>query len=206
MGAKGKSKAPALVSAKPPLPTTSSKSVTRKGSADTITYGAPASQPPTAPRGATLEVGIPCIITSKRARFRALARYIGEIEGEAGPWVGVEVPMGDAWPGEKLDRDARTWHDGTWGGVRYFDLLGESEWGDSMESSTGALRRRRGDYSTLGRETLKREGEQLAFERTKRLRSVSPAVSDVTNITESRGLFVRPQQVLYVVDAVGGDL
>ena len=52
---------------------------------------------------------------------------------------------------------------------------------------------------------LKREGDQLSVDRTKRKRSASPAISDMSN-SESRGLFVRPQQVLYVVDAVGTDL
>ncbi|KAI9451958.1 hypothetical protein F5148DRAFT_528064 [Russula earlei] len=166
------------------------------------------------PRGATLEVGIPCIITSKRARFRALARYIGEVEGELGPWVGVEVPMGDAWPGDKLD--VRAWHDGTWGGVRYFDIGGgpssgtDWDFGDDMRST---MRRKRPNghghgLSTIGKDggrSLKREGGYLdAVGRVKRLRSVSPAGSD-NMATESRGLFVRPQQVLYVVDAVGSD-
>jgi hypothetical protein len=155
-------------------------------------------------------VGIPCIITSKRARFRALARYIGEVEGELGPWVGVEVPMGDTWPGEKLD--ARAWHDGTWGGVRYFDIGSSTEWdfGDDVRT----MRRKRLDgLSTIGTggkgggggRNLKREGGQLdTFRKEKRRRSVSPAGSD-TMAAESRGLFVRPQQVLYVVDAVGSD-
>ena len=57
---------------------------------------------------------------------------------------------------------------------------------------------------------LKREGDQLSIAsasemRRKKLRSVSPAVSEMSGV-ETRGLFVRPQQVLYVVDAVGADL
>ena len=150
-------------------------------------------------------MGIPCIITSKRARFRALARYIGEVDGELGPWVGVEVPMGDTWPGDKLD--ARAWHDGTWGGVRYFEIGSAADWnfGDDVR---GTRRRRLDGLSTIGKGSrgLKREGGQLdTVGRQKRLRSVSPAVSDAM-VGESRGLFVRPQQVLYVVDAVGSDL
>jgi hypothetical protein len=49
---------------------------------------------------------------------------------------------------------------------------------------------------------LKQEGDQLSIssERMKRMKSVSPAVSEMSG-TESKGLFVRPQQVLYVVDA-----
>ncbi|KAI0254611.1 hypothetical protein BJV78DRAFT_1185641 [Lactifluus subvellereus] len=180
--------------------------VSRSTSGSDTAVSAPLPLPPSdAPRGATLEVGIPCIITSKRARFRALARYIGEVEGELGPWVGVEVPMGDTWPGDKLD--ARAWHDGTWGGVRYFDVGGSTDWdfGDDVRT----MRRKRLDgLSTIGKggRNLKREGGQLDAVRRekKRRRSVSPAGSDAM-ATESRGLFVRPQQVLYVVDAVGSD-
>ena len=173
------------------------------------------------PRGATLDVGIPCIISSKRKRFKAYARYIGEVEGEAGPWVGVEVPMpiGDNWgDNDNMNRfaDDRQWHDGSWGGIRYFEVgsMGsEMDYGDDRAS-----RRRRLDVSggslsesyfvrADGKGLLKREGDQLSItsDRMKRMRSASPAVSDMSG-TESRGLFVRPSQVLYVVDAVGADL
>ncbi|KAF8155388.1 hypothetical protein B0H34DRAFT_798582 [Crassisporium funariophilum] len=178
------------------------------------------------PRGATLEIGIPCIISSKRKRFKAFARYIGEVEGETGPWVGVEVPMpiGDNWAGDRFDgsdrppADDRQWNDGSWCGVRYFEIAGAgSEW-EYGGGEDRAARRRRVDNGSVGgavwgggrgdKGVLKREGDQLsvAGERMmKRVRSVSPAVSEMSG-TESRGLFVRPQQVLYVVDAVGADL
>lgn len=163
------------------------------------------------PRGACLDIGIPCIISSKRKRFRAFARYIGEVEGEVGPWVGVEVPIGDGWAGDPSD--GRQWNDGTWGGVRYFDIGNAgSEWefGDDHR----APRRRRVDWingssavDLKGSINLKRDANHLTIGtmRSKRLRSASPAPSDLSN-QESRGLFVRPQQVLYVVDAVGEDL
>lgn len=173
------------------------ESLKRKSSSDTIKE-APSAQ---LPRGATLEIGIPCIISSKKARFRALARYIGEVEGEMGPWVGVEVPMNDTWPGEKLE--GRAWHDGTWGGIRYFDIGSSTDW--DYADDDRATRRRKFDWANMGKGSLKREGDQLSIDRAKRIRSVSPAVSDASN-SESRGLFVRPQQVLYVVDAVGSDL
>ncbi|KAL4249775.1 hypothetical protein ABKN59_007599 [Abortiporus biennis] len=151
------------------------------------------------PKGATLDIGIPCIISSKRARFRAYARYIGEVEGESGPWVGVEVPVSEEWADDRLE--GRQWNDGTWGGIRYFDIGTNSEWDDERT----AIRRKRIDWvNSMGGSqiSLKREGDQLSVDRVKRLRSASPAVSDMSN-SESRGLFVRPQQVLYVVDAVG---
>ncbi|KAI8969757.1 hypothetical protein BD414DRAFT_255022 [Trametes punicea] len=203
---KAKPKSPPSVShEKQPsaVSTASTSTLKRKSSSDTIRESS-AESTQKLPRGATLEIGIPCIISSKKARFRAYARYIGEVEGEVGPWVGVEVPLNDAWPGDKLD--GRDWHDGTWGGIRYFDIGAASEW--EFGQDTTARRRRNEWLSTLGKDpkgSLKREGDQLSIERAKRLRSVSPAVSDMST-SESRGLFVRPQQVLYVIDAVGTDL
>ncbi|KAG5642183.1 hypothetical protein DXG03_003446 [Asterophora parasitica] len=175
---------------------------------------------PIAARGATLDIGIPCIISSKRKRFKAYARYIGEVEGEDGPWVGVEVPVSEGWGGVG-DRDdgERQWNDGTWGGIRYFEIGSTtgSEWdygggSGGLGGDDRAARRRRvewvgsGSGSVFGgKGVLKREGDQLTVDRAKRFRSVSPAVSDASGM-ETRGLFVRPQQVLYVVDAVGSDL
>jgi len=196
------------------------------------------------PTGATLEIGIPCIISSKRKRFKAYARYIGEVIGETGPWVGVEVPLpigaNDPWASESNSmniyntingkpNDVTQWNDGSLGGIRYFDIGGMgSEWGDygsgggSASYEDRAVRRRRlegGSFSgSMGNSVLSREGSKgflkrdrdvdqlsIASDRMKRMRSVSPAVSDMSG-TESMGLFVRPQQVLYVVDAVGSDL
>jgi hypothetical protein len=109
----------------------------------------------------------------------------------------VEVPVGESWVGDKLE--GRQWNDGTWGGVWYFDIgAAGSEWDDG--DNDRAVRRMNGSVKGL-----KREGDQLNVDRAKRLRSASPATSDLSN-SESRGLFVRPQKVLYVVDAIGTDL
>lgn len=116
----------------------------------------------------------------------------------------MEVPVGESWVGDKLGD--RQWNDGTWGGVRYFDIGATgSEWDDAENDR--AVRRRKMDIMNGSVKGLnKREGDSLSVDsRTKRLRSASPAISDTSN-SESRGLFVRPQQVLYVVDAVGADL
>ncbi|KAJ7060816.1 hypothetical protein C8F01DRAFT_1220056 [Mycena amicta] len=168
--------------------------------------------PSTSPRGAMLEIGIPCIISTKRKRFKAFARYIGEVEGEAGPWVGVEVPAStaDAMP------DSRQWHDGSWAGIRYFEISANNEseadygYGDDGRERMNVRRRRleasAGESMFGGTiKGVKRQGDsQLAGSRVKRIRSASPAVSDAGG--EARGLFVRPSAVLYVVDAVGADL
>ncbi|KAJ6557753.1 hypothetical protein B0H19DRAFT_1148514 [Mycena capillaripes] len=169
---------------------------------------------PLSPRGAMLEIGIPCIISSKRKRFKAFARYIGEVEGEAGPWVGVEVPAAAADGMGAGSAGGRQWHDGSWGGIRYFEIGGAgSEWEYGDEGRDRATRRRRlegsgtSGYGFGSQKGVKREGESLGGLRgAKRIRSASPAVSDVDGAGESRGLFVRPSAVLYVVDAVGADL
>jgi len=147
------------------------------------------------------------MISSKRSRFKAFARYIGEVQGELGPWVGVEVPVGDGWGADKLD--GRDWHDGSVGGVRYFEIGSATDDGeeraarrrrlDSIADSAGGGAMSAAAASANGR---KREGDQHGVEqdRLKRLRSVSPAVSDIS-MMESRGLFVRPQQILLVIDA-----
>jgi hypothetical protein len=122
------------------------------------------------------------------------------VAGERGPWVGVEVPVGENWTDDRLE--GRQWHDGTWGGIRYFDIGSHSEF--DLDAERTARRRRLESATSPGTRTLKREGDQLSIDRAKRFRSESPAVSDVS-MAESRGLFVRPQQVLYVVDAVGSD-
>ncbi|KAG1802193.1 uncharacterized protein HD556DRAFT_804955 [Suillus plorans] len=191
--------------------------LTRRGSSDTITTSVRTPEQSSASpeeanvlvqlRGATLDVGIPCIVSSKRKRFKAFARYIGEVEGELGPWVGIEVPL-EAWVGDPSD--GRQWNDGSWGGIRYFDIGNNgSEWEFGADDYQTHRRRKMDWMNGSGRDNrgLKREGDQLTvgIDRTKRMRSSSPAASDLST-SESRGLFVRPQQVLYVVDAVGADL
>ncbi|KAG9034590.1 hypothetical protein FRB95_013043 [Tulasnella sp. JGI-2019a] len=188
----------------------------RKNSGDTITESTvtasgqntlrpPKRPPPQIPRsrrGIMLNIGIPCIISSKRTRFRAFARYIGEVDGESGPWVGVEVPLGENWKDDKLS--GRDWNDGSLNGTRYFDIGGNHAGWDDGEQRAAQRRRIDGVFSDKSSIlSRKREGDQLSIdmERLKRLRSTSPAVSDGSASAEVRGLFVRPQQVLYVVNA-----
>ncbi|KAF9038308.1 hypothetical protein BDZ89DRAFT_1090557 [Hymenopellis radicata] len=190
----------------PPLPkatrktesvasTNSTATLKRKGSADTITtpantkYPSSTSKPlddslPTPPetRGAMLEIGIPV-----RAVYR-------EVAGEAGPWVGVEVP------GTYTGVDTGEWNDGTWGGIRYFDIHPAAEAWDDFGGGGGR--------SWIMKGTKRSAGDGLAGGGRKRMRvrSASPSGSESEVGMESRGLFVRPQQVLYVVDAIDGDL
>ncbi|KAF9495471.1 hypothetical protein BDN71DRAFT_1488902 [Pleurotus eryngii] len=152
----------------------------------------------TAPKGDTLGIGIPYIISYKRKRFRAYARYIGGVEGEFSPWVGVEVPFGENWGDEvePLDGEGRLarWNisNGTNG----------SEW-NYGDDRAARWRRTEGLSSSGGfgmvkdKGLLKREGDRLSVDRAKRFRSASLSTA------EAKGLFLRPQQVLCVVDAVG---
>ncbi|CAE7231080.1 unnamed protein product [Rhizoctonia solani] len=150
-------------------------------------------------RGVSLRVGIPCLITSKRAKYKAFARYIGEINGEQGPWVGVEIPVSESWGNDRLG--GQQWNDGSVGGIRYFELSnGTSPWDDSDER---AMRRRRIEsvlmQAGLGRG---RDTDTMSINHDRlRMRSASPAMSDMST-NESRGLFVRPSDVIYVFDAV----
>jgi hypothetical protein len=95
--------------------------------------------------------------------------------------------VGESWGGDRdMDRD-RQWHDGTWRGIRYFEIGStvESEWEHSAGDERASRRRRldlsSGSSSALaGKGLLKTEGDQLSVVRVKRFRSISPAVSDAS--------------------------
>lgn len=150
-------------------------------------------------RGVSLRVGIPCLITSKRAKYKAFARYIGEVYGEQGPWVGVEIPVSESWGNDRLG--GQQWNDGSIAGIRYFELNhGATPWDDSDER---AMRRRRIESVLMqAGQGGKRDVDTMSINHDRlRMRSASPAMSDMST-NESRGLFVRPSDVIYVFDAV----
>lgn len=181
----------------------------KKASVATITAANPSplsqsTSDANASKGVSLNVGIPCIVTSKRSRFRAFARYIGEVEGENGPWVGVEVPINESWGSDKLE--GRQWNDGSWGGVQYFQINHGSEWEEAEERAT--RRRRLEQINAIMHQDskgVKRGGDRISLERAKRMRSASPVTSEAS-VSDVRGLFVRPQQILYVIGAVDADV
>lgn len=163
------------------------------------------------------------------ARFRATVKYIGPLAGHTGAWVGVEVPLplpaaleGESSNDGTLGIGAGGWNDGTWAGVRYF-LLGpprgersgeagrerrrriarmvgkseteiESEWDDAdprgLDADGPAPAKRRKDASGVKygavRSTLTgKDGEQAGK----------------AEQSETRGLFIRPSDVLWVVSS-----
>jgi hypothetical protein len=196
--------------------------------------------------GTTLDIGIPCIVSSKRKRFKALAKYIGRVEGEGGFWVGVEVPLSsissrvDSYYGDPIsgaskiqrEEDERQWNDGSWGGIRYFSVhsSGAGQDQDDHESvydDGRPSRRRRLDGKPGFRHGTESRGLKRGMSGTDslglsaggrntkrmRMRAASPSGSERSDTDGnggggggSRGLFVRPNQVLYVVDAIDGDL
>lgn len=75
--------------------------------------------------GAPLSVGIPCVVslTSRRAKFKALCKYLGKVDhpDKPGSWIGIEITDQVA---VKYGLSEQTF-DGTIAGVRYF-CLGEA--------------------------------------------------------------------------------
>lgn len=120
---------------------------------------------PIAPKDATLDIGIPCIISSRQKCFRAFACNIGEVEGGCGPWVGVEVLVDEEWADKQLE--GRQWN-------YRVSRRQRTEWVNSHEGS-------------------KREGDPLTFNRKKRSKPANPSISNVSS-SEYRGLFKRLQQ------------
>ena len=119
------------------------------------------------------------------------ARYIGEVLGKMGSWVGVEVPIpiGDNNWGD-LSQEDEKWNGSSWGGVWYCAIEGMS--GGSEYGNDCMVRKRRidaGDVWGRGKKgMLKQEGDQLSISsgRMKRMSSVNPAVSEMSG-TESKG-------------------
>ena len=133
--------------------------------------------------GVTLIVGIPCIISlsggggaAKKGRCRAVARYIGSLEGEKGPWVGVELAEGQG--------GVEGLNDGSLGGVRYFEIPGGDAW---EEKEAGGARKRKVSGSV---------GGGGGGDGIKRVRNHSPPGEEGGAGGGTRGLFLRPNAVV----------
>ncbi|KAL7416386.1 hypothetical protein BDY24DRAFT_412573 [Mrakia frigida] len=174
--------------------------------------------------GVTLIVGIPCIISitggsTKRGRCRAFARYIGQLQGEKGPWVGVELSS-DAFGGTEADREVKGLNDGSFGGVRYFDIAGAGteEWeeeggrGTKMRKMSSSSKSEDGSGGgglfggMWGAAGKKRDAGESALgegsDLNKRIRSHSPnSNGGGGGERTTRGLFLRPNAVVWVEGA-----
>jgi hypothetical protein len=98
--------------------------------------------PVTSTNGITLTIGIPCVVYlgNRRARFKALCKYIGRVDdaNRRGSWVGVEVSEQVT---SKFDLAEDTF-DGSIKGIRYFSL-GEEVAPDPFQQEARAARRQR---------------------------------------------------------------
>lgn len=100
-------------------------------------------EPAAAESGVSFGVGIPVLFhamgRSRPSCFgRAFVRYIGRLKGEKGPWVGLEVVEAGLETIFTLHRD------GTYCGVKYFELGEEEEhnWHSSRSLLEGERRRK----------------------------------------------------------------
>ncbi|KAI3608505.1 sulfite reductase beta subunit [Moniliophthora roreri] len=158
--------------------------------------------PPATLIGATLDIGIPCVILLTKRRVKAYAKYIGQIQGEEGSWVGVEVPSSSTGPGKTSTNGTNTkgvkWHDGSLNGIRYFKLsppsLSTAAWDDTDVSHSMHQHRR---FATSPIASPRIGGNGTGTMPRKKI-----VGGGTRGGGEKRGLFVRPEQVLYVVDAV----
>ena len=103
---------------------------------------------------------------SKRKQFKAYARYIGEVLGETGSWVGVEVPIpiGDNNWGDP-SQEGEKWNGSSWEGVRYCTIEGMP--GGFEYGNDCMVRKRRidagGVWGRGKKGMLKQEGDQLSI-------------------------------------------
>jgi hypothetical protein len=146
--------------------------------------------------GTSLAHGIACIVSpqssgalvASRARFRALVKYIGPLGGEEGAWVGVEVEL--PLPAGLEALSARL-HDGSLRGQRYFELGTPAETSDEPAAPMPE------------REARRRRIAQMIGPREEALPSAKrrkdAAGQGVEPEAPTRGLFLRPQDVLWVL-------
>ncbi|ORX34351.1 hypothetical protein BD324DRAFT_583444 [Kockovaella imperatae] len=174
---------------------------------------APEGTTPFQGRGVALRMGIPCIVSlkSKRARFRAMVKYIGHIQDSRGPWLGIET--------EELDRfNVSTLDSGSLDGIHYFHL--SSQEGNMEDVDVRLARQRRIEVIREGLErpvglglgTIGRHraaglpapgtfGLGVDNLGTKRSKSPTPFTDGFGTIVNPRVLFVRPSEVVFVLGA-----
>ncbi|KAM0752248.1 hypothetical protein T439DRAFT_204143 [Meredithblackwellia eburnea MCA 4105] len=140
---------------------------------------------PSALKGTTLLSGIPCIATvavDKPTRFKASVRYIGTLQGKSGQWIGIEVAE-SAIPPEARDL---AWNDGKDDETQYFELTNHKK--SNNGRSTPQPDRPDGNSGS--------SGSSLRPPSRRARRSSS---SDGGEPGPRKGLFVRPNQIVYVL-------
>ncbi|GAA5997720.1 uncharacterized protein JCM10292_006767 [Rhodotorula paludigena] len=131
--------------------------------------------------GTSLLAGIPCIVTvqcERAMRIKARVRYIGRIEGDEGQWVGVEA-LESAISAEAQGLD---WNDGSKGGVSYFKLSSARPAGADTAASSAAT-------SRAASPSLRPPSRRVRRSTSSEREASGPR----------KGLFVRPEQIMYVL-------
>ncbi|GAA5845097.1 hypothetical protein JCM11251_000008 [Rhodosporidiobolus azoricus] len=178
----------AAESADPPLPTSSSRRSLRASTSGRARPPPIPTTGKTGPPGTTLLTGIPCIATvrtSRAMRIKAMVRYIGQLAGDEGQWVGVEA-LESAIPAEAHDL---AWNDGTKDGIVYFKLTPSV----SAKRPLKADVPRSADARVPARNASSSDTSALRppSRRARRSTSTEPSGSSGPR----KGLFVRPDQV-----------
>ncbi|GAA5904309.1 uncharacterized protein JCM6883_006443 [Sporobolomyces salmoneus] len=200
---------PSNASTKPALPTSTSRSSIRPSRAVPNVPPLPSSASGTVrartssklkskPPGTSLLSGIPCIVTVKGTRpirMRAMVRYLGSLVGETGQWVGVEIPE-DTIP---VEAKKLSWNDGKKGEVEYFSLTPPSAPASTSTSapSTSPSSPIPSDPPAATVPTRNDSLQPPTIGRQPRRRSTSAEPPLPTGPT--KGLFVRPSQIVYVL-------
>lgn len=166
------------------------------------------------PSGTQLSLGIPCVIaprnkSGKVIRFRATVKYIGPLNDNTKPMVGVEVTLPLA---NGVEEAFYEFHDGSYKGIRYFDI-GDStrsidvslELSHKPERQARQLRlaqimQGRSSNSSIDGPLAGITGLELARPSSvKRRKDISGIGLDSSPSLPSRGLFIQPSEVLWVV-------
>ncbi|CEQ40320.1 SPOSA6832_01904 [Sporobolomyces salmonicolor] len=143
--------------------------------------------------GTALLAGIPCIVTvrgTKPIRVRATVRYIGNLVGEAGQWVGVEVAE-SAIP---VEAKGLAWNDGKKGDLEYFALSPPAEQSASPPEPSAPVATAAPSASTSRGSASATASLRPPSRRARRSSSAEPDSNG-----PRKGLFVRPNQIVYVL-------
>jgi hypothetical protein len=162
--------------------------------------------------GTQLALGIPCVVAPKNKqgkanRFRATVKYIGFLaRDDSKPIVGVEValPLPNG-----IEDSSYDWHDGIFEGVRYFDV-GDSSSAKETSPELSHKPERQARHQRLAQMMQGRFSDEIsgsmsgiaglegARPSAKRRKDSSGVGLDLSPLS-SRGLFIRPNEVLWVV-------
>ncbi|GAA5928178.1 uncharacterized protein JCM15063_003808 [Sporobolomyces koalae] len=152
-------------------------------------------RPRAKPPGTSLLSGIPCIVTVKGIRpirMRAMVRYLGNLTGETGQWVGVEVS-------ENLipsDANKLDWNDGKKGDVEYFALTPPTPATSSAPSTAPPLPV---PPDPAARPAVSRADSLQLPTASRHPRRRSASAEPAAPSGPTKGLFVRPSQIVYVL-------